>query len=153
MNDSVKIAELSRAVRESTIKRLKKIPGGFENWKPSENALSIADIAHHLIEADQWLFRKLDNPSLQSMTASAGEAGECDSQNLLQIINNLEELGRKRASMIEGMTAEDLNAKIYDDRFGGEVTVWWLIVRGNLDHETHHRGQLAAYLRMISDKK
>lgn len=151
MDDSGKIAELARAVRESTIKRLKKVPDGLENWKPSEGALSFADIAHHLIEADQWLFRKLEDPSLQSMTATAGEAGQCDSRRFLEMLDNLEKLGRKRASMIWGMNSDELNAKIYDDRFGGEVTIWWLIVRGNLDHETHHRGQLAAYLRIVSD--
>ena len=30
--------------------------------------------------------------------------------------------------------------------------MWWIIVRGNLDHETHHRGQIAAYLRMLDVK-
>jgi uncharacterized damage-inducible protein DinB len=31
-----------------------------------------------------------------------------------------------------------------------EVTIWWIIVRGNLDHETHHRGQLSVYLKPLS---
>jgi uncharacterized damage-inducible protein DinB len=35
-----------------------------------------------------------------------------------------------------------------DSRFG-EVTVWWVIVRGNLDHEIHHRGFIGAYLKML----
>ena len=35
---------------------------------------------------------------------------------------------------------------------GQEVSVWWIIVRGNLDHEIHHRGQLS-YLRAILDTK
>ena len=36
---------------------------------------------------------------------------------------------------------------------GKEVSVWWIIVRGNLDHEIHHRGQLSSYLRAILDTK
>jgi uncharacterized damage-inducible protein DinB len=40
-----------------------------------------------------------------------------------------------------------------DDRFGGEVTLWWTIVRGNLEHEAHHRGQIAVYLRIVNDVK
>ena len=38
---------------------------------------------------------------------------------------------------------------------GQEVSVWWIIVRGNLDldHEIHHRGQLSSYPRAILDTK
>ena len=38
---------------------------------------------------------------------------------------------------------------------GKEVSVWWIIVRGNLDldHEIHHRGQLSSYPRAILDTK
>ena len=39
-----------------------------------------------------------------------------------------------------------------DDRFGGDVSLWWVVVRGNLDHEAHHRGQLATLLRIIEDQ-
>ena len=43
------LADFSRVVRESTIKRLTLTPKSFENWKITENAMSIADIAQHLV--------------------------------------------------------------------------------------------------------
>lgn len=39
---------------------------------------------------------------------------------------------------------------IFDKRFGKKVTIWWIIIRGNLDHEIHHRGQLSVYLKLLS---
>jgi uncharacterized damage-inducible protein DinB len=149
MHENKKIAKLSRAVRQSTLKRLRHVPPGYENWKPSHDMLSFADIAHHLIESDRWLFRKLEDPSLQSMTASVGEAGECSRQDFLKLLEELENLGDLRASNIEGMDSTVLDAELFDDRFGGKVTVWWMIVRGNLDHETHHRSQIAVYMRLL----
>jgi uncharacterized damage-inducible protein DinB len=44
-----------------------------------------------------------------------------------------------------------MQSKIYDDRFNDEVSIEWIILRGNLDHEIHHRGQIAVYLRMLID--
>ena len=41
---------------------------------------------------------------------------------------------------------------IYDDRYNDMVSIEWVILRGNLDHEIHHRGQIAAYLRVLQDK-
>lgn len=40
---------------------------------------------------------------------------------------------------------------MFDQRFGGEVSVWWIVMRGNLEHESHHRGQVAAYVRALED--
>jgi uncharacterized damage-inducible protein DinB len=47
---------------------------------------------------------------------------------------------------------EKMGTKIYDDRFDKDVSIEWIILRGNLDHEIHHRGQLAVYLRTLNDR-
>jgi len=44
----------------------------------------------------------------------------------------------------------DWDREVFDERFG-ETTLWWIVVRGNLDHEIHHRGQIAAYLRDVAE--
>jgi len=143
------IADFSRAVRGSTLKRLWMIPGGLENWGVSENAMSVADIARHLVDADRWLFEKLANHGLEPITGKAGSTdikarGEYDA-----IMGELVETGEARYRLIAGDL--NLNQLIHDSRFGGEVTALWIILRGNLDHEVHHRGQLAAYIRVLQD--
>lgn len=149
---SERLAELSRAIRASTLKRLHRVPPGRENWRLSPNALSFADIAQHLIDADEWLFRKLDDPGLEPMVARSGSAVIADRQEYESIIVGLVTSGERRAGMIAELSEDDLARRMFDGRFGAGVSVWWIVVRGNLDHESHHRGQLAAYLRALENE-
>lgn len=143
------IADFSQAVRASTIKRLEMIPGGYENWKISENAMSIADIAQHLVDTDTWLFEKLVDHQLEPITGKAGSTSIRRRSEYDAIIDKLGETGETRYRLIMGDL--DLDQLIFDSRFNGEVTALWIILRGNLDHEIHHRGQLTAYIRVLQD--
>jgi uncharacterized damage-inducible protein DinB len=142
------LAAFSRAVRESSLKRLRLVPEGGENWRPTPESMSFADLAKHLIDADDWLFRKLEDRTLEPMVGHAGDAGEVTRGGYLDLLAQLEKTGRRRSNLIAALSPSQLAEPVFDRRFGGEVTVWWVIVRGNLDHEVHHRGQLAAYLRL-----
>jgi uncharacterized damage-inducible protein DinB len=149
-SEGQRLAEFSRAVRESTLKRLLQVPPGKENWCPLSRGMTFADIAHHLGEADRWLFQKLEDPTLSKMAGKAGEAAHVTSEEFQELARSLRQLGEQRVKLLSTLTDSVLDSPMSDDRFG-EVTVWWVIVRGNLDHEAHHRGQLALYLRIIQD--
>ncbi len=151
--EGAKLAELSAAVRESTLKRLRLVPLGRENWRPVDGALSFAEIAQHVVECDEWLFRKLDDPELHAIKARAGSVTVAGRAQFRALLDRLAVLGDHRRDLLASLTDAQLDARIPDDRFGGEVTVWWVIVRGNLDHEAHHRGQLAAYLRILASQR
>ena len=149
MNERVlELAEWSRAVRESSLKRLRAVPAGSENWRPVADAMSFGDLAHHLVEADEWLFRKLEARALAPMVGRAGAVTVTAREQYMQLLRALEHLGAKRSRLIAGFSDEQLRERVEDQRFGGQVTVWWILVRGNIDHEIHHRGQISAYLRM-----
>jgi uncharacterized damage-inducible protein DinB len=148
MEEGLNLADWSRVVRESSLKLLRLIPAGSENWRPVPEAMSYADLAYHLLEADLWLFRKLTDHTLEPMHGHAGAIHISAPQELLEPLRRLENTGVQRSELIGGLSQEELRQPINDQRFGGEVTVWWVIVRGNLDHEAHHRGQIASYLRM-----
>lgn len=143
-----RLAEFSRAVRESTLKRLRKIRPGKENWRVSPDAMSFADTARHLIECDRWLFKKLADKDLPHSDGKAVEEIPVSREQFEKYINELDRLGTERAEKLANITDEQLAEPMHDNRFG-MVTLWWIIVRGNLDHEAHHRGQIIAYLRMI----
>lgn len=148
-SESTRLAELSRAVRESSLKRLRLVPPGFENWTPSPGSMSFADLAHHLVEADEWLFRKLADSTLPTLVGRAGAVAITERLHYVALLDRLAAQGEIRAARIASLDARDLERVLPDSRFGGNVTVWWVIARGNLDHETHHRGQLAAWLRAL----
>ena len=145
---ALELAEWSRAVRESSLKRLRAVPAGSENWRPVADAMSFGDLAHHIVEADEWLFKKLEARALAPMFGHAGAVTITVREQYMQLLRELEHLGGKRSRLIAGFSDEQLRECVEDQRFGGEVTVWWILVRGNIDHEIHHRGQISAYLRM-----
>lgn len=147
-SEGLRLADFSRAVRESTLKRLRQVRPGHENWRPSSVAMTFADIAHHLAEADSWLFRKLKDPMLPKMAGQSGEAAAVTSAAFQELISKLRQSGEQRATLLATLADAFLDSPMYDDRFGN-VTVWWVIVRGNLDHEAHHRGQIAVYLNIM----
>ncbi len=148
-SNAEQLAEFSLAVRESTMKRLTRVPEGKENWKISPGAMSSADIAYHLIQTDDWLFKKIELKDLESIKGDTGTVEIKTRDNYLELIEELNNSGKKRVGFILSLDDKLFQEKIYDDRFGKEVSVWWIIVRGNLDHEIHHRGQLSSYLRAI----
>jgi uncharacterized damage-inducible protein DinB len=149
-SEALRIAELATAIRESSVKRFRAVPHGFENWRPSPGAMSIADLAQHLVDADEWLFEKLRNCHIKGIKGTSGLKTVANRDEFETLIGRLSELSAQRSRMIAGLSDEALAREVDDDRFGDEVSIWWVIVRGNLDHESHHRGQLAAYLRLVN---
>jgi len=147
------LAEFSLAVRESSLKRFRAVPVGLENWRITPQSMSIADLAEHLIRADDWLLRKLGNPSTKIITGNPGEVTIMRREQYDVLVTRLVETGKRRAELFRNMTDEELAKRIPDDHYGGGIdsTVWWILVRANLDHEIHHRGALAVYLRVLKE--
>jgi len=152
MNNELLI-DFCRAVRNSTLKRLKTVPEGYESWCISINSLSFAEIAKHLIELDDWTIKKINEPTIKSILPGKGSIDNCSREQFNALILELEECLEKKIKFINSLGKEKIESKIYDDRFNGEVSIEWIILRGNIDHEIHHRGQIAVYLRMLKDKQ
>lgn len=147
------LIDFCKAVRDSTIKRLEIVPEGYENWKVSPGALSFAEITKHLIDLDNWLFKKLKYPETRSIQAETAVMEYCSSIEFKNLINELRETLERKIQIINTFDEKKLKLKIFDDRFDSEVSIAWVILRGNIDHEIHHRGQIAAYQRVLKDKK
>lgn len=144
-----RLVEFSIAIRESTLKRLRKVSPQFYNWHPGDGGMSFSDIAHHLIEADRWLFTKIDHSDIEPMQGSVGATEINSPAEFVNLLTQLESTGLDRIEFLSGLTDAKLREKIFDSRFQKEVSIWWIIARGNLDHEIHHRGQIATYLRIV----
>ena len=114
--------------------------------------MSFADLAQHLIDTDEWLFKKIEVKTLDPIVGYTGVVEITDRADYLALLDALVRTGAQRCALLENLTEDQLDEKIFDARYEGEVSLWWIIVRGNLDHEIHHRGQLAAYLRAIETR-
>ncbi len=147
------LIEFSKAVRESTIKRLELVPESYENWKVSSGALSFAETAKHIIDLDYWLFEKIKNPNTKSIETETAIIKDCNRKEYKELIIDLKEILEKKIELINTLDESKLKVKIYDDAYNSEVSLAWLILRRNIDHEIHHRGQIATYLRVLKDKR
>lgn len=148
-SEGERLAEFSLAVRESSLKRFRLVVQTQENWRINEQAMSFADLAKHLIDADEWTFKKLEAKTLETMVGRQDLIYIQQREDYEVLLCELEETGKRRAALLREMTQAQLCEMILDERFEGEVTIWWIIVRGNLDHEIHHRGQIATYLSAV----
>jgi uncharacterized damage-inducible protein DinB len=146
------LTEFCKIVRGSTIKRLEIVPEGYENWKVSSGALSFAEIAKHIIDLDNWLFEKIRNPNTKSIETETAIMKYCNRNKYQELINNLKVILEKKIDIINSLDKNKLKEKMYDDAYDSEVSLAWLILRRNIDHEIHHRGQIAVYLRVLKDK-
>jgi len=150
MNELENIIELFITVRESTQKRLALIPEGFEEWRLAEDKMSIADIVQHLIDLDYWTIEKLREPGLKAIDGVVNSVQIKSREDFNKLVEKLNTALKHKIEFFSGLSPQDLKIKIYDDRFDKEASIWWIIMRGNIDHEIHHRGQLSAYLQMIN---
>ena len=146
------LTEFCRIVRGSTIKRLELVPEGYENWKVSPGALSFAETAKHIIDLDYWLLKKIKNPNTKSIETETAIIKNCNKEEYRKLIKDLKEILGKKTELIKTLDADKLKEKMYDDAYNSEVSLVWLILRRNIDHEIHHRGQIATYLRVLKDK-
>jgi uncharacterized damage-inducible protein DinB len=149
-NDLQRLAAFSERVRESTLKRLLRVPEGKENARLPGGAMSPADIAHHLIHIDRVLVALPETRHKGQDPGTSGQRIVRDRSEYDALLSELEDLKKKRRDFIAGLDDDTLSMTITFDALtgGGETTFAEMIYR-LLDHEAHHRGALAATLRMI----
>jgi len=106
MNDE--LVKFAGTVRESTLKRLKLVPVGAENWRVDPEAMSFSDTAQHLIESDQWLHSTLKARTSAQMLGRAGIANITDRTQYEALLNKLVRSGHQRASLLSSLTRRRL---------------------------------------------
>ncbi len=102
MNNELLI-DFCKAVRDSTLKRLKTVPEGYENWRISKNALSFAEIAKHLIQSDDWTIKKINEPAIKSILPEKGSLENCSREEFSTLILELEECLDTKIKFIESL--------------------------------------------------
>ena len=148
--DLERLATFSDDVRNSTLKRLRRVPGGRENDSIPDGMMSPADIAAHLVQCDEKLF---ELPSTRFCAKTLGVAGQqvvTDAREYATLVTSLEHLRETRRKFILAQDDASLAELIaFESLIGkGEMDLCSILYR-TLDHEIHHRGALAVFLRHI----
>jgi len=144
-----RLAGFSSSIRDSTLKRLKSVPQGKENWKRTDATMSFADIAQHLIDVDQACLSALETGHLGKNLGRSGCRVVKDREEYDQLMGELERLKQVRHDFIVSLDDDKLNRKITCDRIAGIIeqdfgTTLLLL----LDHEIQQRGILIVHLKI-----
>lgn len=144
------IADLSRNVRERTIKRIDAVPNEFINWRLNNTALSFAHIVQHLINVDNLFIEMMQANSKQFKWKMGTEEPHnvVDLNTYGTMITSLKSIQNIREQIIRSLSNSDLNQEVIDES-GKKMTLWWFIMDNLIAHEVYHRGQISAYLKVL----
>ena len=144
------LAALSSEIRRLTIKRLEEVPEGFMNWRLNNTAMSFGHLIKHIVDVDE-IFFSLSTTNKRTFKWKMGSEephADIDETIYKSLIISLETNGKKRNSIISQFNAITINDLVHNTK-GEEMTFWWFIMHNVLEHETYHRGQIAAYLKIL----
>ena len=149
-NTLTQLTSLSSEIRRLTLKRLEEVPKGFINWRLNNTALSFAHLIQHIIDVDHMFF-SLATGSTKKYTWILGTEEphvNVDELTYRSLLKTLTDLGSKRAKIISSFNGTSINELVRDEK-GEPMTLWWFLMHNVLEHETYHRGQIAAYLKVL----
>jgi uncharacterized damage-inducible protein DinB len=144
------LAAFSSEIRRLTLKRLEEVPEGFMNWRLNNSAMSFAHLIKHIIDVDEVFF-SLSTTNKRNFKWKMGSEEPhfiVDETKYQSLIKTLKTNGEKRNAIISEFNDITINHSVRNAK-GEEMTFWWFIMHNVLEHETYHRGQIAAYLKVL----
>jgi uncharacterized damage-inducible protein DinB len=138
-------------IRARTMDMVKKVPEDKLNWRPTEGVLSVGQLVHHIGQADMAWLKVLSRvwELGQFLTVRLNMdlldvIGEVNS--LTDEVQSLEITHQEIVKWMAAQSDEQLE-QVYEG--GGRTLSAREIVLGLCEHESHHRGQLVTYLRLL----
>ncbi|MDB9755941.1 DinB family protein [Winogradskyella sp.] len=144
------IAALSSEIRRLTLTRLEEIPTGFINWRLNNTAMSFAHLVQHIINVDEMFFN-LTTTNKKTFTWLLGTEEphvDIDKAIYKSMLKKLKNYGAKRDKIIRSFNTASVNELVHNNK-DEKMTIWWFLMHKVLEHETYHRGQIAAYLKVL----
>jgi uncharacterized damage-inducible protein DinB len=145
MTQGERLAIFSEKVRESSLKRFRLVQMPDRDWRPATGRLSFVDHLKHLVDCDCWLFAVVRG---QLEPRAEIQPGEGNVTQWNAYISELEKLGAEKSSLLRGLLDSDLDRIVEKPENSDRPDVGSLILRGNLDHEIHHRGMVQLLLKL-----
>ncbi len=150
MKETEMLAELKEEIRGRTRTMLDKIPPDRLDWSPVEGALTLGQLLRHIWKSEQGIcklargnWEYLEKRLPEGLFAVLGDVEDLESE-----LKNMEEAHREAVNLIRSLSEEELNKEYFNEKFNIGRTARENI-RGLIEHEAHHRGQIALYLRIL----
>jgi len=146
-----RLAEFSSEIRKITLKRLQEVPEEFFNWRLNNTAMSFGHIVQHLIDVDELFFSLATSKEKRFEWKLGSEEPHLvlKKSTYEAMIKKLKKFQEKRHTAICILDDLGMNEEVADEN-GKKMTFWSFIMRKVLEHEIYHRGQIAAYLKVLN---
>ncbi len=148
------LAEFSWEIRDKSLEIMEKFPEGYMNWRLNNNAMSLTHIAKHLVRVDELFLEMLQagEKTYKWHMGSEEPHYKIEKAEFEELKQRLQKLQKERHATIQAMDENTLNEKVTGE-LGEQSSVWWFIMQKLLEHEIYHRGQLAAYLKILQGEE
>ena len=142
-------AKLMEGELPATCSVLGAVPDAKRDYKPDEKSRSAWELATHLALADVWFLDSILAGAF-AMDPGAEATQRAKFKNVAEVVDYYKREFPARLERLRNMPDADLTRTV--DFFGmfQSPAAWFMGFANN--HSTHHRGQLAAYLRAMGSK-
>ncbi len=141
------IAELQQESAKNKI-MLERIPESKLSWKPHEKSMTIGRLGMHIAELPNWITRSLTSEEYE---IGATPYNPNIPQTHSQILTEFEKQLRKAIEQLDAASDETLakNWRVHK----ADKVIYDIpraeVIRRQLNHIIHHRGQLSVFLRLL----
>jgi len=130
----------------TTRRVLERVPSDKGQWKPHEKSFALGHLAQLVAWMPGWLTNALTQTELD--LAGAGGYSFEKTDTLLEVFDR--NVAQARAAM---STATEEQLQVPWTLKNGDMVLWnaprSVVLRQNINHLVHHRGQLTVYLRLL----
>ncbi|HEY6951309.1 MAG TPA: DinB family protein [Bacteroidota bacterium] len=141
------VAELQQESAKNRL-MLDKIPEAKLSWKPHEKSMTIGRLGMHIAELPGWIVRSLTSEEYE---IPSGPYSPNIPQKHAQIMEEFDHQLLHAAEILRTATDETLS-KNWKVRKGDRL-IYDLpraeVIRRQMNHIIHHRGQLSVFLRLL----
>ena len=132
-------------IRRRTLTFAAAIPADRIDWQPRDGEFSCGEIIRHLGSVQLMNFEAFAGKA-RHYRGHAAELGSSKQQALAY----LAECDAAARALLEGISDEALEEKQKDLR-GRDISAWRFLM-ATVEHEVHHRSQLASYLTWMGEQ-
>jgi uncharacterized damage-inducible protein DinB len=130
----------------TTRRVIERVPSERGDWKPHPKSFSLAHLALLVAGIPGWITKAIKETRLD-LSKSSGYSNQKTEALIAMFDKNV----REAREALQGVKDTDLAVK-WDLTFGDKV-LWTApraeVVRQDINHLVHHRGQLTVYLRLL----
>jgi uncharacterized damage-inducible protein DinB len=131
-------------IRARTVRVIECIPRNRIDWRPADGMFSFADLIRHIAATERYMFGE----NVQLLPSRYPGHGPELADGYDGVIEYLKRMHGEAVEIFARLTPDQMLLRCANPG-GGTLPVWkWL--RGMIEHEVHHRGQIYLMLRMIN---